>query len=227
MKSEVTVAMTVLLTSVHAFAVYDPVEGRWMSRDPIEEKGGQNLYAFCKNDPVNKFDKLGLQSSCRIDPSGMMSCIVESKCCNGVEYNPLTHCCIDNKIFSRTKKATGIKLCCAYQDSLFSALGYDFYAPLHCWLEYPGGTKGFYPYPQGVIPETTYPQIKNTTPIPSEPFKICWAELVATECEYDLDAISSCIKDASNILPFLGGFHDCRHWASITYGKCLLKGLRW
>ncbi|MGI6346003.1 MAG: RHS repeat-associated core domain-containing protein [Limisphaerales bacterium] len=35
--------------------------GRWLSRDPIEEQGGLNLYAFVNNDPVNRWDVLGLQ----------------------------------------------------------------------------------------------------------------------------------------------------------------------
>ena len=43
-----------------AFAYYSPQCGRWTTRDPIEEKGGVNLYAFCENDPVNKVDKDGL-----------------------------------------------------------------------------------------------------------------------------------------------------------------------
>jgi len=60
MKSKATVAMTVLLTSVSAFAVYDSSEGRWTSRDPIEEEGGVNLYAFCRNNPVNNVDYLGM-----------------------------------------------------------------------------------------------------------------------------------------------------------------------
>ena len=32
---------------------------RWISRDPIAEKGGLNLYAYCANDPINEFDPLG------------------------------------------------------------------------------------------------------------------------------------------------------------------------
>ena len=40
-------------------AFYSPQLGRWTSRDPIEEKGGNNLYRFCDNDPVNKFDPKG------------------------------------------------------------------------------------------------------------------------------------------------------------------------
>ena len=39
---------------------YNPVLGRFISRDPIEEQGGLNLYGFCGNDPINKVDYLGM-----------------------------------------------------------------------------------------------------------------------------------------------------------------------
>jgi len=40
---------------------YSPPLGRWLSRDPIEEKeGGLNLYAFVKNSPIDRWDFLGL-----------------------------------------------------------------------------------------------------------------------------------------------------------------------
>jgi RHS repeat-associated protein len=32
---------------------------RWLNRDPLGEDGGINLYTFCENDPVNKFDPNG------------------------------------------------------------------------------------------------------------------------------------------------------------------------
>lgn len=38
---------------------YSPSTGRWISRDPLEEQGGTNLYGACLNDPVNKWDILG------------------------------------------------------------------------------------------------------------------------------------------------------------------------
>lgn len=44
---------------------YRPDHGRWLNRDPIEEEGGENLYAFCGNNPVNKYDILGEKSCCR------------------------------------------------------------------------------------------------------------------------------------------------------------------
>jgi RHS repeat-associated protein len=42
---------------------YDPQLGRWPSRDPIEEDGGVNLYAFVGNDPVSRWDRFGLIKS--------------------------------------------------------------------------------------------------------------------------------------------------------------------
>lgn len=43
----------------YGFRYYDPVTGRWPSRDPIEEEGGVNLYGFVGNDGVNRLDYLG------------------------------------------------------------------------------------------------------------------------------------------------------------------------
>jgi RHS repeat-associated protein len=43
----------------YGYRWYDPVTGRWLSRDPIEEEGGVNLYGFVKNKPFGYIDKLG------------------------------------------------------------------------------------------------------------------------------------------------------------------------
>jgi len=57
----------ILLALVHlvflansAQAHYDPNVGRWLSRDPIMEEGGVNLYGFVRNDGVSKWDLYGL-----------------------------------------------------------------------------------------------------------------------------------------------------------------------
>ena len=44
----------------YGYRYYDPLTGRWPSRDPIEEEGGINLYGFVGNDGVNRRDLLGL-----------------------------------------------------------------------------------------------------------------------------------------------------------------------
>ena len=38
---------------------YDPATGRWASRDPIEEEGGDNIYGFSINNPVCYLDVKG------------------------------------------------------------------------------------------------------------------------------------------------------------------------
>jgi RHS repeat-associated protein len=45
------------------FRVYDPAQGRWLSRDPldrVEWLEGPNLYAYLENNPVNATDPTGL-----------------------------------------------------------------------------------------------------------------------------------------------------------------------
>jgi len=43
----------------YIYRYYEPVTGRWMSRDPLEERGGSNLYEFVGNDAI-----------CLVDPDG-------------------------------------------------------------------------------------------------------------------------------------------------------------
>ncbi len=42
------------------YRAYDPNLGRWLSRDPMGENGGINLYQYCFNDPINLWDPSGL-----------------------------------------------------------------------------------------------------------------------------------------------------------------------
>jgi RHS repeat-associated protein len=42
------------------FRAYDPDTGRWLSRDPIAENGGLNLYGYVHNKPINFYDLSGL-----------------------------------------------------------------------------------------------------------------------------------------------------------------------
>jgi RHS repeat-associated protein len=49
----------------YGYRFYDPVTGRWPSRDPIQERGGVNLYGFVGSSPLSRFDLLGLVEKTR------------------------------------------------------------------------------------------------------------------------------------------------------------------
>ena len=53
----------------YLYRYYDPLTGRWPSRDPIEERGGVNLYGFAGNDGVVNYDILGLIVITQEDPA--------------------------------------------------------------------------------------------------------------------------------------------------------------
>jgi RHS repeat-associated protein len=45
----------------YGYRFYDPNLQRWLNRDPIEEKGGINLFGFVNNSPLYYFDAFGHQ----------------------------------------------------------------------------------------------------------------------------------------------------------------------
>ena len=61
----------------YEFRVYDPSSGRWLSRDPIGEAGGENLYGFVGNDPVNRVDLFGFE--CSGPTCGVANLLMDSK----------------------------------------------------------------------------------------------------------------------------------------------------
>ena len=59
----------------YGYRYYDPVMGRWNSRDPIEGTGEVNLYGFNKNDPVDFYDFLGMQKEIKFPSATIFSWI--------------------------------------------------------------------------------------------------------------------------------------------------------
>jgi hypothetical protein len=48
----------------YGFRYYDPRTGRWLSRDPIGERGGVNLYGFVENSTATFIDRIGMDIVC-------------------------------------------------------------------------------------------------------------------------------------------------------------------
>ena len=64
------------------YRAYNPKLGMWLSRDPIAENGGINLYAYVGNNPVNWWDPYGLNAAMtwggRIITGGLITTQVDS-----------------------------------------------------------------------------------------------------------------------------------------------------
>ncbi|MBU6303201.1 MAG: hypothetical protein KGS60_16760, partial [Verrucomicrobia bacterium] len=56
----------------YGYRDYDPAQGRWLSRDPLGEAGGVNLYGFVGNDAVGQIDPLGLLNLPGAGPVGIL-----------------------------------------------------------------------------------------------------------------------------------------------------------
>ena len=65
------VTMTISDSNNYAYRYYSTDLGRWISRDPLGEKGGMNVYGFVGNATINEYDIFGLAPQvCGIDENG-------------------------------------------------------------------------------------------------------------------------------------------------------------
>jgi RHS repeat-associated protein len=88
-------AETDLLYYGHRY--YSTSAGRWLSRDPIGERGGLNLYGFVGNSPQNSIDPLGLDLNAITAP-------LTAQCCGGkvlTEQEKKDKCCENNKLVDK------------------------------------------------------------------------------------------------------------------------------
>lgn len=52
----------------YGYRYYNSETGRWLSRDPVDEEGGANLYCSVRNDSIARFDPFGLEAKCVCGP---------------------------------------------------------------------------------------------------------------------------------------------------------------
>jgi hypothetical protein len=73
LRTKMTLLLGALLLAAHsAPAFYNPQTGRWLNRDPIEERGGKNLYRLLDNDSLRRVDVLGLDDFLWMEPNEVL-----------------------------------------------------------------------------------------------------------------------------------------------------------
>jgi RHS repeat-associated protein len=71
----------------YGYRFYNPQTGKWLNKDPLEEAGGINLYAFNTNDSVNDIDYLGLRKKHKRSKKGTGHHIIPWSLFNGKVNN--------------------------------------------------------------------------------------------------------------------------------------------
>ena len=75
---------------IYELRPYIPPLGRWAARDMIEEEGGLNLYGFVGNDPLNRWDYLGLKEcECPQERIDIMISEMMASAVNMTKANPV------------------------------------------------------------------------------------------------------------------------------------------
>jgi len=77
----------------YGYRWYDPITGRWPSRDPIEERGGVNLQMAFGNSGPNLIDVHGLLICSWLISKAMNLYREYGQCTSCTQTNNCTHCC--------------------------------------------------------------------------------------------------------------------------------------
>lgn len=179
----------------YGFRFYNPMNGVWLTRDPIGEQGSVNLYSFVRGNPISIIDKNGLLSW---------------PCCGGEKYNPITHGCCD--LGMKKQKYLHISKCCITGEATYNrwemwsvrlCLGNMGYGPIpHAWVESGDKGYGFYTtedkfgplFSGGILnEETEYNKRKNGIYIFDSSKKTC-IPVMLLKCKYDISKFNNCIS---------------------------------
>ncbi len=120
----------------YGYRYYDPVTGRWPSRDPIGESGGVNLYGFVKNNAVFRIDWLGLDSGLPDVPTSKDHLKPEFGGNDGREnYTQYFNLRFPNQVQFQTKRATArvqseLRNLCEHSGAMPARIDINFIQPI-------------------------------------------------------------------------------------------------
>ena len=173
-------------------AYYNPEQGRWLSRDPIEEDGGKNLYTFVENAPVNKVDFLGQSIYLTTGNKNASWFQVGNRylhqeiCVDTWHVSPNDKCC----------KVKGSRRCFS-----FGATGIQIPRPSFTWLEFDS-------FQLGLLQGTVYETGDQGT---------CTSDKLDTTCQQDeafLDILTD-MEDSTGAYSVLR--HNCRTFSQLIF----------
>ena len=94
-------------TMYYNYRDYNPTDGRWLTRDPIGERGGHNLYGFSRVNPIMFTDQRGLNVSIRNTKDALgfhwKICVTNWEISDS-ETNKDTCCCNNKKYIKNVKE---------------------------------------------------------------------------------------------------------------------------
>jgi RHS repeat-associated protein len=121
---------------------YNPLDGRWTSRDRIGERGGLNVFGFVGGSLPSKIDLLGLKGNPVVGGDG-----TEYRdpnwgsllpCCGGVPYDSAFACCIDGVTTAKTPIDTEIsKVVLKGREDPWLGLTWGDSLTEHAWIAFP------------------------------------------------------------------------------------------
>ncbi len=199
---------------------YSPSLGRFLSRDPIEEQGGWNLYSYCENKVLDFTDSNGEI----IVDQWLFPAEKTYACCGGKSYDTSASCCVDNEIHSKSEIAyTGVSYYVNrtrwYYIPIFRPWSISQFFLQHAWFNIGNGEwrAGSYPnsdIPSGInIGEEEYAKKEGDTLT----FK---TDIKLSVCEYDAKKFSSCVKNKAALGNNWHLWNNCLDWVYDTIDTC-------
>jgi RHS repeat-associated protein len=124
----------------YGFRYYNPCTGRWLSRDPIGERGGKNLYGFVGNQPIGYIDDLGKEAVSTTPPQTTSPPMDWDALYNQMRdsdhYSPLKACQEANRQLGQSKPCSSLGR--APEPKLYCGCSYSKILAAAQWLRQTG-----------------------------------------------------------------------------------------
>ena len=181
------------------YRFYQPVLGRWQSRDPIGESGGVAVYQFLFNSSLVSADYLGMMM---VIPPG--SSLRKLPCCGSTPFDPEKQCCCPKTIIEIplddgpmvTKEELVVVEKTQITSGVVTYIWRGPNAKWHHWMTWPGGSadsnSSFLLTPPGdqIVHSPAMGMSSDGTP----------TEVMLSPCSYDFTKLHSCLSRVANDL---------------------------